>query len=99
MSISDIESLNTAYVSAVDAGSWDAALKVLTKIAVRLATTPNVSRSLAGGGDQSIQWTSQSVAEQQMFCRKMKAEALAESTGIQQTKITYTAVDATGDFE
>jgi len=99
MSLSGIETLNTAYVAAVDAENWDAALKVLSKIAVRLATTPNVSRSMAGGGNQSIQWTSQSIAEQQAFCRRMKAEALAESTGIQQTKVTYTAVDATGDYE
>lgn len=99
MSISDIESLNTAYVAAVDAEDWSKALKVLSKIAIRLATTPNVSRSLSGGGDQSIQWTSRSVTEQQAFCRKMKAMEVAESAGIQQTEITYTAADATGDFE
>jgi hypothetical protein len=99
MSIADLEALNTAYITAVDAGDWNGALNVLTKIAVRLATTPNISRGMGGGGSQSIAWTSQSIAEQQAFCRKqMAAAAHATSGPFVQVPVTYARPDVSGDY-
>lgn len=100
MSIADIEALNTAYVTAVDAADWTTALSVLSKLAIRLASTPNVARSLGGGGSQSIVWTAQSIAEQQRFCRQQQsAAAHAVSGPFVQVPVTYQKCDATGDYE
>jgi hypothetical protein len=98
MTIADLETLNTAYATAVDAEDWDGALKVLTKISIRLATTPNVSRSLGGAGNQSIGWNLQNVAEQQAFCRKMQAASRTASGFLQQVPITYQRAGETGDY-
>ena len=95
MTIAGIETLNSAYESAVDAQSWDEALRILSKIAIRLATTPNLQRNLGGGGSQSITWTSQSIAEQQAFCRQMKASAASALGPFQITKVKYVRPDAT----
>lgn len=100
MSIADLETLNTAYETAVDAESWSTALAVLSKIAIRLATTPNLARSLGGGGNQSITWTSQSVAEQQKFCRQMLAAAAHATSGpFVMVPVTYARPATSGDYE
>ena len=100
MSIAQIEALNTEYVAAVDAADWTAALNVLSKIAVRLATTPNLSRGMGGGGSQSIAWTSQSIAEQQAFCRKQMAAAAHATSGRGvQVPITYARPDSSGEYQ
>lgn len=100
MSIAELEALNTSYVTAVDAGDWNGALSVLTKIAVRLATTPNLSRGIGGGGSQSITWTSQSIAEQQAFCRKQLAAAAHATAGpFVQIPVTYARPDSSGEYQ
>lgn len=99
MSIADIEALNTAYVTAVDAADWTTALSVLSKLAIRLASTPNVARSLGGGGSQSIAWTAQSIAEQQKFCRQQQsASAHATSGPFVQIPVVYQRPSTTGDY-
>lgn len=100
MTIAQLEALNSQYVTAVDAEDWDTALKVLTKISARLATTPNLSRAIGGGGNQAISWTAQGIAEQQAFCRQMKASAAHATSGpFVMVPVTYQRPDATGDYE
>lgn len=58
----------------------------------RLATTPNVSRNLSGGGSQSITWNAATISDLIAHCRREKAavDAAASTVGPwQQTKVTY----------
>jgi hypothetical protein len=99
MTVADLETLNTAYATAVDAEDWAAALKVLTKIAVRTITSPSkVARSLGGAGNQSVEWSAEFVAQQQAFCRKMQAAARTASGFLQQVPIAYQRAGETGDY-
>jgi hypothetical protein len=99
MSIADLESLNTAYFAAVDSSNWSTALGVLSKIAVRLATTPNLSRNLGSGGSQSITWTAQGIADQQKYCRQMlTAAAHATSGPFVTVPVKYARPDSSGDY-
>ena len=99
MSIADLETLNTAYFAAVDAADWNTALGVLSKIAVRLATTPNLSRSLGSGGNQSITWTAQGIADQQKYCRQMLAASAHATAGPFVTvPVRYARPDSSGGY-
>lgn len=98
MSISDLETLNSTYSSAIDAGDWDAALTALAKIEVRLLTTPNLSRSLGGGGNQSISWNAQNIAAARQWLQQQKAAGYSTSGPYQQTPVTYQRADATDTY-
>ncbi len=92
-----IAELNTLYSSAVanmDAADWDSAITDLMKMQARLASTPNISRALAGGGNQSIAWTSASIKDLIAECRRNATRATLEAatnTGgpWQASKVTY----------
>lgn len=98
MSIADLEALNTAYAAAIDGGSWDTALEVLSKIEIRLITTPNLARSLGGGGNQSIAWNSHSIAEARRWLMQRKAAGYGASGPFQQTPVTYQRADDTDTY-
>jgi len=100
MSLTDLETLYDTYAAAVDAESWDTALATLSKIAVRIATTPSkMARSVGNGGRQEMELNGQFVSEQQAFCRKMKAAAAHASSGpFVQVPVTYTRPTDTGDY-
>lgn len=90
--IDEINTLTTAALAAVDDEDWDEALKQGLKIQARLATVPNISRSLAGGGNQYIAWTQKSIDVFIVNCRRQKFASIAadSDTGpFQQTKVTY----------
>ena len=90
--IDEINTLTAAALAAVDSEDWAEALKQGLKIQARLATTPNISRSLAGGGNQYIAWTQKSIDVFVANCMKQRAAAVAASstTGpYQMTQITY----------
>ncbi len=99
MTIAQIESLYTEAIAALDAGDFDTAIRKAQAVKLRLATTPNLARSL-GGGNQSLAWAGpQAIDSFIADCRKAKAQALAESSGgIQQTKVTYVRPTPTDDF-
>ena len=91
--IDEINTLTTTALAAVDSEDWDAAFKAGMKIQARLATTPNISRSLAGGGNQYIAWTQKSIDEFIKNCLSKIASSLATSSSsgpYQQTNVTYT---------
>jgi hypothetical protein len=91
MSVSQIEALYTAAVAALDSGDFDTAIRKALAAKARLALTPNVTRSLAGGGQQGLSWANAAALDKFVAeCRNLKAQSLAESSGgIQQTKVTY----------
>jgi len=93
MSIADLETLYDSYAAAVDAENWGVAAATLSKIAIRIATSPvKMSRSTGGGGRQEIELDAQWVSSQQSFCRRMQtASAAAGSTAgpWQTTTVTY----------
>lgn len=99
MSIAQIDALYAEAVAALDSGAYDTAIRKAQAVRIRLATTPNLSRSLAGGGSQSIAWASVAAIDQFIAeCRKAKAAARAEAVGgLQQTKITYARPESTDD--
>jgi hypothetical protein len=99
MSVAQLESLYSEAVAALESGDYDTAILKAMAIKARLGTTPNVLRSLGGGGQQQLQWAN--VAAMNSFiadCRSLKNQARAESLGIQQTKITYARPDDTSDL-
>lgn len=91
MSMAQLDTLYAAAVAALDGGDYDTAITKAMALRVRLATTPNLSRNLSGGGSQSVTWggaegLDRFIAE----CRRAKASAAAARSGpFQQTKITY----------
>ena len=102
MSFSDLSTLYSSYISAVDAGSWSTAAQTLSKIAARIGTTAvEVSRDTGQGGSQSFKIDGRWIHEQQQFCLRMHAQATAaaSATGpFQQTDITYERADSTDDY-
>lgn len=90
MSIAQLETLYQAAVDALDSGDYDTAIRKALALKARLATTANVTRNLAGGGSQGLTWGG--AAELNEFiaqCRKLKAESVYGSAGLQQIPITY----------
>lgn len=90
MSIAELNTLYVAAVAAIDAADWDTAINKLMAIKTRLATTPNLSRSLAGDGSQSITWNPGDIDSLITQCRQNKAAAAHASGGIFRTSnVTY----------
>lgn len=91
MTIAQIDALYTEAVAALDAGNYATAISKALAAKLRLATTPNLARALGGGGSQSLAWAGAPAIDAFIAeVRKLKAQALAESSGgLQQTKITY----------
>jgi hypothetical protein len=94
MSVAQLEALYDAAVSAIDDESWGEAVKILTKLGVRLAATPNVSRNLGGGGSQSIQWNAGTVQALLAFARQQQAA----SQGIQESLVRYVRPNAASAY-
>ena len=90
MSIAQLDALYEAAVAAMDARDFSTAILKLMAIKARLATTPNLSKSLGGGGSSSITWNAAEIDTLITECRKLKSETLAARSGpFQQTKIAY----------
>lgn len=90
MSIAELNALYTAAAAAMESSQWSTAITKLMAMQARLASTPNVTRSLGGGGSQGIQWNSQSLADLISFCQKQSAAETAAASGPwQTTEITY----------
>jgi hypothetical protein len=90
MSIAQLDTLYEAAVAAMDAGSFDTAILKLMAIKVRLATTPNLSKSLGGGGASSITWNAAEIDTLIGQCHQMKALAAHATSGpFRQTKVAY----------
>lgn len=100
MSIAQLEALYTNYAAARAAGSYDAAIGYLMDMKARLATTPNLSRNLGGGGSQSIAWNATQLDSLIADCRRMKIAATHATAGpFVQVPVTYQRPDASGDYE
>lgn len=92
MSIAELNTLYTAAVAAMDSADWDTAITKLMAMQARLASTPNITRALGGGGSQGIAWNAASLKDLIAECRRNKAAvtAAASETGPwQTTKVTY----------
>lgn len=91
MAIATLDTLYNEAVAAIDAGDYSTAIQVALKAKLRLATTPDVTRSLGAGSNQSLAWSN--VAAIETFIREAKAlqtAARATSGGpIRTTKIRY----------
>jgi len=99
MTIADLESLYTAFSAARNAGNYDAAIGYVMDMKARLASTPNLSRALGGGGSQSIAWNPSQLDSLIADCRKMKAAAAHAASGPFVTvPVTYQRPDSTGDY-
>lgn len=99
MSIAQLDTLYTAAVAAIDAADWDTAIAKLMAVQARLATTPNLTRSLAGGGSQGLTWNPGQISELIANCRRQKAAARHASVGpFQTTKITYARAASSDDY-
>ena len=95
MSIAQLDALYDAYVVAEDAADYDTAISCLRKLRALLAKTANISRSLAGGGSQSISFNGVNLDSAIADCRRAKAAAIHASAGLfQRTKVTYARADA-----
>jgi hypothetical protein len=90
VSIAQIEALYAEAIAALEAGDYRAAIRKAIACKARLATTPDIDRSLAGGGQQSLKWAN-AVALDSFIAetRKLMAQSIAESVGLQQSKIRY----------
>ena len=91
MTIAELNTLYSAAVSALDSGDYATAISKAMAMQVRLATTPNLTRNLGGGGSQAIAWTSESIAEFIAQARRLQSAARAAASGgpFQTTKVTY----------
>ena len=93
MSIAELNTLYSAAATAMEAGDWDTAITKLMAMQARLASTPNLTRNLAGGGSQAIAWNGVNITELIGQCRINKAQALSAASAsgpFQSTKVTYT---------
>lgn len=95
MSIVELNNLFSQATAALDAGNYDLAIQKAMAIQVRLATTPNVTRSLAGGGSQALSFNPAQLDSFISGCRQMKAAATHRTVGpFQQCKIVYCRPEA-----
>lgn len=101
MSLSELQSLYSAARSALESGDFDTAIAKATLAQLLIATTPDVSRALAGGGNQSLGWRNAAAIESFIAqCQRLKATSAAATTGpFQQTKILYQRPDCLGTYE
>ena len=96
MSIAQLDALYTAAVVAIDDADYATAINKLMAMKLRLATTPNLARSLAGGGNQAISWNPSELDSLISQCRQMQTAAAAATGGIFRTsKVTYQRAGAT----
>lgn len=99
MSIAELNTLYAEVVAAIDAASYDTAIAKIMAMKARLATTPNLSRSLGGGGSQSVTWNATQLDSLIADCRKLKAAAAHASSGpFVQIPVTYQRPDVTDDY-
>lgn len=90
MSIAQLNTLYDAAVAAMDAADFGTAILKLMAIKARLATTPNLSRAIAGGGSEAIAWNAAEIDSLIAQCRQIQASAIHTLGGPwQQTKVTY----------
>ncbi|MDQ3288923.1 MAG: hypothetical protein M3Q42_11835 [Pseudomonadota bacterium] len=95
MSASQLETLYSEAVAALDAGDYDTAITKAMAVKVRLATMPNVERSLGGGGKQRTEWANAASLNTFILeCRRLKGASL----GLQQSKITYARPSLSEDY-
>jgi hypothetical protein len=96
MSVAELDTLYAAAVAAIDAGNYTLAIQKLMAIKVRLATTPNITRSLSGGGSQQLSWNANQIDTLIGQCQTMQATAAATASGpFQQTKVIYARASST----
>lgn len=87
MSAAELDILYSAYAAALEAANYDTAIIKLMAMQALLAKTPDLQHGLAGG--QATRYRVTDLDKLIANCRKLKAEALAASVGIQRTKVTY----------
>ncbi len=96
MSIAELNTLYAAAVAAMEDADYATAITKLMSTKARLATTPNLTRSLAGGGNQGITWNAAELDTLIAQCRQLQAAAAHSSGGIFQTsEVVYTRADNT----
>ena len=94
MSLAELNTLYSAAVAAIDDADFDLAIRQLMAVKARLATMPNVSRNLPGGGTQSISFNPAQLDTLIAQCRQQKAAAAHATSGpYRQTKVTYARPD------
>jgi hypothetical protein len=96
MTIAELDTLYSAAVAAIDAGSWSTAIAKLMAMKARLATMPNLARNLSGGGSQSITWNATQLDSLIADCRRQQAASYAANSSYgpyQQSKVTYELAD------
>lgn len=98
MSIAELNTLYAAVVAAIDDADYDTAIKKIMAMKARLATTPNLTRSLAGSGSQALTWNPGELDSLIRQCRQQQAAVRAASVGIQQTKVTYARADVASEY-
>ncbi|HET99385.1 MAG TPA: hypothetical protein ENH89_03205 [Aurantimonas coralicida] len=77
-------------MAAIYDADYATAIQKLMAMKARLASTPNLTRSLGGGGSQSISWNPSELDSLIKDCRQQQAAAAASTGGIFQTsKVTY----------
>jgi hypothetical protein len=99
MSLAELNTLYTAAATALAARDYDGAIANAMAIQVRLATTPNVTRSLAGGGSQALSFNPAELDSFIANCRQLKTSAAHASSGpFRSCKVTYVRPDSVSDF-
>jgi len=98
MTIAALNTLYTAAEAAIDADDYDGAIKIALKAKMRLATMPDVSRSV-GQGSQALAWKNAVGIDNWITeVRKLKnASLLAAGGPFLQTKVNYQRAEATGE--
>lgn len=98
MSVAQLEALYNAASAALEAADYSTAIAKAMQLKLRLAATPNLTRS-AGGGEHSMEWAN--VAGIDAFiaeCRKLQTAAAHASAGpIRQSKVAYARPESTGE--
>jgi hypothetical protein len=99
MSLADLNTLYAAAASALDSGDYDTAIAKAMAIKLRLATTPNLTRALAGGGSQGMSFNPAELDSFIQQCRQLKAEAAHATAGpFRTTAIQYQRPGVVEDF-
>jgi len=95
MTVSELNTLYATANTALDSGDYAAAITAALQAKMILATKPNVSRNLAGGGSQSLAWAN-AVAIDSFIAhvRHLQAASAHATHGpFQQIPITYARPD------
>lgn len=92
MTISQLDALYASATAAMASADWDAAILYLMQMQARLATMPNVERTLSDSVSQKVAWNPAQINGMIDLCEKRRAAQLAAaSTGgpWRTSKITY----------